>query len=290
MRMVMAWLRLSQRQSMYRSAAQLHAHMQQATPALPPRSHAALQVRTLKAPDGWQCTQLHPTQALHKPTTCWVYLHGGAYVFPITGWHWRMLQRLAQLSGCPLLVVQYPLAPHSTCASTIGTLLQNLLHWLPPGAAWGLMGDSAGGGMALALTQAQRDAGLPLAQKLLLITPWVDVQMHDADCQRIAPHDPMLALSGIRAAGALYAGAWPAQHPWCSPVHANFHAFPPLQIWCAEHDLCTPATLRLVERAQAAGCCVELHYGAHMPHVWPLLPAPEGRRAQHLLAHAMRCV
>lgn len=290
MRLVIAWLRLSRRKAMYQSAEQLHARMQAAAPAAPPHSDAQLHVHTIAAPEGWQCTQLQPAQASARRPACWLYLHGGAYVFPITAWHWRMLRKLVLHSGCTVLVAQYPRAPHATCTATIAALQNAVPEWMAAHPRWGVMGDSAGAGMALALSLAQRDAAQPMAQQLLLITPWLDVELADADCQRIAPQDPMLALEGARAAGRLYAGDLPTSHPWCSPVNAALHQLPPLHIWCAKHDVCTPATLRLAERARQAGTTTHLYHGAHMVHAWPLLPTAEGHAAQRELAMHMRAL
>lgn len=289
MRMLLRWLRISQRNAMYRSAAQLHAMLgrnMQAAPA--PKSDAQLKVQPLPAPLGWQCWQLSPQQPSTTSLPCWLYLHGGAYVRPITRWHWRMLRELVLGSGCTVVVAQYPLAPQFTCCATMTDLLQAAVQWLAPHARWGLMGDSAGAGMAVALTLAQRDAGLAMAEQLLLITPWLDVTLQGDACHALAALDPMLGLDGAREAGRLYAGKLSTSHPWVSPAYADLHKLPPISLWCAQHDVCTPASLAFAERARQAGCDIHIHHGRRMPHAWPLLPTPEAHATRQQLITRMR--
>lgn len=288
MQAVLAFLRLSQRKHMYTSAERLHAMLHSGVSAAPaPASDEQLQVHTLDAPPGWVCTRLSPAGNLPAPERAWIYLHGGAYVRPITAWHWRLLRRLVVESGCTIIVPQYPLAPGSTCASTIPCLQQSVQAWMEHYAHYGLIGDSAGAGMAVALSLAQHDTGERMAQQLLLITPWLDITLDDATCADIAQSDPMLAIDGAREAGRLYAGNLPTSHPWCSPVMADPRGLPPTHMWCAEHDICTPAALRFAEQVRHTGGRITVHHGRGMPHVWPLLPAPEGWAARWEMVQAM---
>ena len=289
MQLLQTWLRWSQRNAMYRSPAQLHAMLRKPpSPAAPPRSDAQLHVQALLAPAGWQCWELAPQHPPAAPSACWLYLHGGAYVRPITHWHWRMLRTLVLGSGCRVRVAQYPLAPASPCERTVVQLQQACTQWMPAETPWGLMGDSAGAGMAVALTLAQRDTQQQMAQQLLLITPWLDVALNDAATLALAPLDVMLAPDGAREAGRLYAGSLPTSHPWVSPVHADLQGLPPIQLWCAEHDICTPAALRFAERARQCGTPVNIHHGPCMLHAWPLLPVAEARLAQQQLIAQMQ--
>ena len=288
MQAVLAFLCLSQRKHMYTSAARLHAMLRNGVTAAPaPPSDEQMHVQALDAPEGWSCWRLSPAEQIPTPERAWLYLHGGAYVRPITAWHWRLLRRLVAESGCTIIVPQYPLAPASTCANTIPCLQQAVQAWMAPYAQYSVMGDSAGGGMAVALSLAQHDTSERMAQQLLLITPWLDLTMDDDACANIARSDPMLALGGAREAGLLYAGNLPTHHPWCSPVMADPHGLPPIQMWCAERDICTPAALRFAERVRQANGHITVHHGLGMPHVWPLLPAPEGWAARWELVQAI---
>lgn len=288
MKALLAFLRLSRRKQMYTSANRLHAMLRNGVRAAPvPHSDEQWQVHPLDAPSGWACWRLSPAGNLPQPERAWIYLHGGAYVRPITAWHWRLLRRLVVESGCTIIVPQYPLAPGSTCASTIPCLQQSVQAWMEPYTHYSIIGDSAGAGMAVALSLAQHDTHDRMAQQLLLITPWLDITLSDPECMQIARHDPMLAIDGAREAGLLYAGNLPPSHPWCSPVTAELHGLPRIQMWCAEHDICTPAALRFAHHVQTAGGHITVYHGPSMPHVWPLLPAPEGWAARWQLVQAM---
>lgn len=291
MQAVLAALALTGRKRVYTSAERLHALLQSGERAAsPPRSDAQLQVQALPAPADWRCWRLTPAENTGPAERAWLYLHGGAYVRPITHWHWRLLRRLVVESGCTLIVPQYPLAPQSTCARTVVALQAAVHDWMAPYTHYGVAGDSAGGGMAVALSLAQRDAGQCMARQLLLITPWLDLSLQDPECKQLATHDPMLALDGLREAGRLYAGKWPLHHPWCSPVQAELHDLPPMHLWCAERDVCTPAALRFAHAVQQTGGRATVHHGPGMPHAWPLLPAPEGWAARWELVQAMHAL
>src|SRR5829696_6631733 len=100
-----------------------------------------------------------------------LYLHGGAFVFAITPQHWRFIARLIQRLGCSVTVPLYPLAPEHTCREVFDFLLPLASELLTENRQTVFMGDSAGGGMALALSQQLHAAGLSLPARVALISP-----------------------------------------------------------------------------------------------------------------------
>lgn len=293
--LLVGFLRLTRRKRIYASVRGLHAGIAQTRHAGPARPGAAVARRTAighAVIDGVEVYTLTPRAARRGGPQSGarqvLYLHGGAYVRPITRWHWAWLAELVERAGVAVTVPLYPLAPESTCAHTVAAV-QRVYERLrgQGGAPITVMGDSAGGGLAVALTLALRDAGHALPEHLVLITPALDARLDDPQIAATAPLDPMLAVPGAREAGRLYAGAWPLDHPYVSPLRADPRGLPPITLLVAPHDILCHDALRFAQQARAEGVSVRLHQVSSMIHVWPLLPTPEGRAARRWLAEVI---
>jgi epsilon-lactone hydrolase len=219
-----------------------------------------------------------------------LYLHGGAYVRPITGYHWRMLAELVEQSGCTITVPLYPLAPEYQCKFTINHMQEvyHLARLRAIGNPLVLMGDSAGGGMALALCFALREQGVGLPEQLVLICPWVDLGMSNPDIPATEPSDPMLSYCSLATAGAWYAGSLSTEHAWVSPLRGDLSGLPPITIYVGTRDIVHHDSLIMVETVRKQGGRVDVHVGEDLIHVWPLLPIPEGRVARAELSCLLR--
>lgn len=215
-----------------------------------------------------------------------LYLHGGAFVRPITHYHWQFLQYLVETTGCTATVLLYPLAPEDGGEAALRYVLKvyGRLMETVGAEAMVLMGDSAGGNLALASTLALRDARVASPEQVILIAPWADLSVSHPDITKIAPHDPMLAVRGLQEAGRLYAGDLSLNHPYISPLHADLYGLPPLTIYAGTHDILYPDIRALAEKARLHGNNVELIVGPDMIHVWPILPFKEGREARRNIA------
>ncbi|KQO72584.1 hypothetical protein ASF22_12685 [Methylobacterium sp. Leaf87] len=251
-------------------------------PALPPRAlRRRLDVgQTLQ--DGHAVYTVMPRG--RAPSCTVIYFHGGAYAAPITRIHWWFVARLAERLGVRVVVPLYPLAPAHTCAETIPFALA-LYRNLVAGDSMGrviVMGDSAGGGLALALAQQAVAAGLPAPGGLVLISPWLDVTLSDPEQAAIEPRDVMLMRPGARAAGLWYAGALPVTDPRVSPLFGSFAGVPPILMFCGGHDILVTDARRLAART---GCEVIYHEEPGLMHVYPILSVlPEARAAQDWIA------
>ena len=271
------------RRRVYASAQGLRrgiAQVRRTGPAAPPAAGTVLSVqrREMAGHPVFTLAPARPTQA-PRPV---LYLHGGGYVRPITPQHWGFLNWLVRTTGCEVTVPLYPLAPESTCTDTLAWVhaVHAQLATRHAPQAIHFMGDSAGGGLALALAQNLRDAGQPPAARMVLITPWVDVAVPHLAALHTAQRDPMLALAGVREAGRLYAGALPLDHPSVSPARGDVEGLPPMALFVATRDLLGHDALAFAEQVRQAGGALELHRGEGLVHVWPLLPVPEARVAR----------
>ena len=246
-----------------------------------------------------------------------VYLHGGAYVFEITMQHWQLVAHLAIRTGTRFTVPIYPLAPAAT-ASTIVPAVANLAATLIAEVGADrvtIMGDSAGGGMALAVALQLRDrarehsadAAQPggaqpggaqaggaeastaaAAQpRTILISPWLDISGTDPQLAVIAPRDPWLAVPGSHAAGAVYRGELGEDDPMVSPINGDLEGLGRITMFSGTRDILNADAARLVARARTEDIPLDYHEAPEMIHVWPLLPIPEARTARATIASAM---
>ena len=215
-----------------------------------------------------------------------IYFHGGAYVRPVTSFHWRHIAALAHATGCEYVVPLYPLAPESHGLAALEFARQVYRRESAHGAPIVLMGDSAGAGLALALAAGVRDAGERAARRLILLTPWVDVELPHPDAHAIEPTDPMLGRVGVLEAGRLYAGTLPTSHPAISPARGNLQGLPAMTLFVAGRDILGPDALAFAEQARSSGCAVDVHFAQDMMHAWALLGFAESRKARAAMAAA----
>ncbi len=217
-----------------------------------------------------------------------LYLHGGGYIMDIAGPHWGFIMRLCSALGASVSVPLYPLAPENK-AATILPQMQELTRDLT--ATYGaqnmtIMGDSAGGGMTLALAQMLRDTGDPPPARLVLLSPWLDATGTHPDQPELEKRDNLLAVAGLKASGQMYAGDLPITDPRVSPLFGSLDGLPPIQMFAGTADILLPDAQRLKERADStpAAPAVEYHEYRDMFHVWMLLPIREGKRVVREIA------
>ncbi|WP_104435019.1 alpha/beta hydrolase fold domain-containing protein [Kineococcus xinjiangensis] len=288
---VNAYLRLGGKGSL-RSAEAMRAHVRRRSrrpaPHSPPRSLRRSVRVSRHAEAGWPVYEVLPRRGAVARHV--LYLHGGAYVNQLVRWHWYLLRELSTSVPARCVVPVYPLAPRGTAAEVVPAVAALLERMVAEHGAEQvvLAGDSAGGGMALAVAGHLRDTGRAQPGRIVLIAPWVDVSMSNPELAALEPRDPMLARAGSAEAGRMYAGELGPAHPWVSPLFGRCAGLAPLTVVVGTRDLVHPDTELFVERARAEGVDVDLHVGEGLIHVYPLLPTPEGRAARRQLVATCR--
>lgn len=169
-----------------------------------------------------------------------IYLHGGAYILNISSIHWQFIGALLEQSPAIFVVPDYPLAPQHTCTEVFAfmhTLYQQLLPGSDNGKQLLLMGDSAGGGLALAFAQYLGEHGLPQATQLILLSPWLDAGMTNPDLKLVEKSDKILGIKGLRLCGKAYAGTLPLDDYKLSPLFGELGGLGKISIFIGTHDL-----------------------------------------------------
>ncbi|MBX7533629.1 alpha/beta hydrolase [Qipengyuania sp. 1XM1-15A] len=211
-----------------------------------------------------------------------MYLHGGGYVMDIAAVHWDAVAWLCEELGASASVPIYPLAPEVTAERTLAAMRSLYAELAERYGADNLtvMGDSAGGGMSLALAQEIEADGGDLPASLVLFSPWVDATASGEGQKEIEKRDRMLAVAGLDACGKLYAGALPLDDHRLSPLFGKLDGLPPMAIFSGTSDILLVDGRRLAQRLEGVGHKDYIYREyERMFHVWMLLPVPEGRKA-----------
>jgi acetyl esterase/lipase len=210
-----------------------------------------------------------------------LYLHGGAFLMEIVETAWHFARSLATGLNAVVTVPIYPLGPEHTVVEMYD-MLQPLYNEMAAeqGTPFWVMGDSAGGTMALGLTQLAVRDGKTTADRAVLITPCVDSSFTNPEALRLSSSDPWLGLAGVKEATKMVAADLDIKDTRVSPLYGSLDGLPPMLVFVASTDMLTPDTKKLVSKAKEQGKDVELVEGEGMVHVWPVINFPEGKIAR----------
>ena len=220
--------------------------------------------------------------------TALLYLHGGAFCFQISPYHWKLVAELALGTGRPVVVPIYPLAPEHGAAEVFDFLIELWREMTAGGARPAVVGDSAGGNLALVLTMLAAEQGLSGPSALGLLSPCVDMTLRHPEIHDFAARDPWLAIDGALEAVKLYARDIPLSDWRISPCFGDLKTLPPSLMTIGTKELLYPDLRDMVEEIRELGGEVELIEGAGLFHGWPLLPIPEARPAKARLLAFLR--
>ena len=213
-----------------------------------------------------------------------LYIHGGAYVNNFSLPHWKAMAKWAEMTGCGMVIPNYPLLFRYTAKDAHPLMLQLYRQLQERFSAKRIlvMGDSAGGGFTLALAQEiQQTDSLDLPSRLILISPWVDVLGGDDALQK---YDTFLNNEVLRHVGADWAGELDPHDPIVSPLYGDMQGLPPTDLFTGTWEVFYTDIVKTYDKMKAAGVDVRLHLKEKMGHVYPLWPCPEGKDAHKEIA------
>lgn len=219
-----------------------------------------------------------------------LYLHGGAYVMGSPVSYRQLVGQLARSSGRRVLVPHYRLAPEHPFPAAVEDAVAVYQWLLQQGYEANQIvvgGDSAGGGLTLALLLSLRDAGQPLPAAAFLISPWTDLSFTGKSLKSNFHKDHSLKEADLRPFAAQYVGAESAQNPLISPIYADLKGLPPLLIQAGEREILLDDAQRIIDLAQKATVPCQAHIYPDMWHVMGNF-LPESRTAFHEIGQFVR--
>jgi len=201
-----------------------------------------------------------------------LYLHGGGYRLGGTTTYRHFTWRIADAARAHLLAIDYRLAPEHPFPAALEDAL-SAFRWLRQRGAQTIIviGDSAGGGLALALLLRLRDEGLLLPAAAVALSPWTDLALTGASLKRNAASDPMLNADDLPKFAADYLAGADPRNPYASPLYSDPTGLPPTLIHVGGDEILLDDAVRMAEKMRAAHCHVVLQIWPRMPHVWHLL-------------------
>ena len=251
-------------------------------PPRPPAKPTNKQLRNLELQhemvDGFSVYRVTP-QNVERTV---VYLHGGGYVQPIATQHWSLITQLARETGSEFVVVCYGLSPQYKVDHAL-ELLRKIEQEVSDRKPVVLMGDSAGGGLALAIAQS----GWKFVSKLVLISPWVDSEFGE-ETRNYEMRDPWLNADSLRYIATVWSGVGSWQRPEVSPLRQSMKGLPPTSLFVGDYELFYPDLIALAQKMRSEGVKVNLDYQKGGMHVYPLIPSPEGVRAVEVIKRELR--
>lgn len=213
-----------------------------------------------------------------------LYFPGGAYTLSANRAHWSIVERFAQEAQCDITLINYPLAPENTCLNTVGTALKVYEHFCKNSEAeMILMGDSAGGGLALSLAQQIQEAGnLPEPDKLVLFSPWLDVSMEVSSSTDLERYDLLLSKEALKVAGRRYSGKLDLKDSLCSPLYGSCYNIGEIALFTGTKDILHEQATWMRKSFVANRRQISYYEYKGMQHVWVLFPIPEAEHALNI--------
>jgi epsilon-lactone hydrolase len=210
-----------------------------------------------------------------EPERTVVYFHGGGYVSGSPPDRYLPLAGAVALGArARVHAVDYRLAPETRFPGAFEDCLAAYRWTVGNGGAdpqtVSLLGDSAGGNLAVAVTVAARDEGLPLPSCVAVISPFADLTLSGASMELRKLVDPYVTRELLQSMATEYLGGADPADPRCSAVFADLHDLPPLLIQVGEDEILFDDAVRIRDAAMAAGVDTTFQPWTHGIHVWPV--------------------
>ena len=218
------------------------------------------------------------------PACVILYLHGGGYSTGSLKSHRHMVAQAGREARARTLALDYRLAPEHPFPAAVEDAVAGYRFLLSRGFAANriaVAGDSAGGGLTVALLVSLRDAGLPLPACAWCSSPWVDLEGTGGSMTAKAMVDPMVQRPYLIELAAAYLHGVDPRAPLAAPLHADLRGLPPMLIQVGSAETLLDDAVRLAGAAGAADVRVRLEVWPDMIHVWQLFyqQVAAGRRA-----------
>ncbi len=210
-----------------------------------------------------------------------LYLHGGAYTAGGLDYAKGFGALLAAETRLNVFCVAYRLAPEYKYPAALNDAFAAYRYLLERGYQPDritLAGESAGGGLALALALKIRDEQMSLPAGIACISPWTDLTFSGASYRNNVYRDPSLIRESLAYSVIAYA-AGHEYEPYASPVFGDYTGFPPCLFFAGSDEILLSDAKTVHYQMQRAGVPSELIIADGMWHVYPLYGTPEGRRA-----------
>ena len=219
-----------------------------------------------------------------EPARAVLFLHGGGYVSGSLDSHRHMIGQAGREAQSRTLSLAYRLAPEHPFPVALEDAIAGYHFLLSQGfdpKRIAVAGESAGGGLAIAMLVSLRDRGIPLPACTWCSSPWVDLEAIGGSMTAKASVDPLIQKAYLMELAAAYLKGVDPRTPLASPLYADLRGLPPMLIQVGSAETLLDDSVRLASAAGAAGVRVTLEVWPDMIHAWHLFypQLADGRRA-----------
>jgi monoterpene epsilon-lactone hydrolase len=261
----------------------------------PPGWHVALHSRGVKIETTNKPVKgewITPPEVSEKNSVVY-YLHGGGYISGSAKTNRPITVPLARRLKRRVFALDYRLAPEHRFPAAVDDVVAGYRWLVSTGIDprfLSVAGDSAGGGLALALVMEVRDRGEKLPACVVCLSPWADMTGSGESIVANSERDPMFCAEDIGAYASAYLGSQSPETPLASPLFGNFAGLPPLYIEVGENEVLLDDARQVHRKALAAGVSSELRVVRDVPHGWQFgAPfVPEARESLREVARFIR--
>ena len=202
-----------------------------------------------------------------------IYMHGGGFIYGSVKSHAAMVSYIAQTVHRKVLVIDYGLAPEhpfpggvNDCVKVIETFCKE--H---PTSTFGIIGDSAGGNLAMATQLQLKAINGPMPRYSIVISPWVDLECKNPSYLKNERREAILSREYLQICAGMYAGEHNLSNSLISPVNADLSGLPPALIMCGSVEILEDDSVLLYEQFGKAGIKAECIVFEGEQHVWPFM-------------------
>jgi acetyl esterase/lipase len=200
-----------------------------------------------------------------------LYLHPGGYAVGSVRGHRHVAAAYSRAAGARVLAIDYRLAPehpHPAAVQDAVSAFHDVIDAGTPAGEIAIVGESAGGGLALATLVALRDAGGPQPACAVAVSPWTDLALSGDSMDTKAAEDVVNSREMLGGLAMMYLAGADARTPLASPLYAELAGLPPVLVMAGSAEVLLDDATRFVARARDAGVDATLEVGEGMPHIW----------------------
>lgn len=210
-----------------------------------------------------------------------IYIPGGAFCNEMTTFHWLFLKKIIKNTNAKVIIPTYRLIPFGTYQDAFDLIIPIYQESLKENKRIIIMGDSAGGGLAISLNMFFKKNNIKLPDKLILLSPWLDISMKNKKIDDYKSLDPLLDKEGLIVAGRL----WKDELDDCdwrvSPIYGDVKSINNLTTFVGTSELFYPDIIELYKKLDKSNN--KLIVGKDMNHAYPLMPIPEAKEALKII-------
>lgn len=219
-----------------------------------------------------------------------LYIHGGAWTNQPLNLHWLFMDKMAQALNAKVIVPIYPKVPHFSYQDTYPKMLslyKDILASIESSNQLTIIGDSAGGNIALGLIQLLKRDGLPQPQDIMLLSACVDMSLENPLIQEYEENDPMLASEGMEVITKIWAADKALKDPIISPIYGDFQGVGKITHFIGSHESLYPDAIQFDEKLTEQGVAINTFVYPKMNHVFVVMPIPEAVDAQQKIINIL---